>query len=242
MIKKQDTIFPQPFYYIGFSIVNENESESQFQSLFSNEKNSFKHFLEKGVLGRFGGWNIPKDVQYLIQIDGLEHIDTVRRVKVFENGHIIVQGAVSEDFLCWANSNSKSDLKGERIQINTTALIEFTYNCVVLLKRALEDADNSKKIICEFGFLGMGDNFVLGDVKLPSQSHLNHSWVLNPIGSITESKMNIEIDDLSNDGVAKVSYSILTIVFRMFGFSEDIISYAHSDGKKIDIELMKNIG
>lgn len=243
MIKEYNTIFPQPFYYIGFSISNEDGSESQFQSLFLNENGSLKYFLEHEAYGfRRMGWGLPENKRYTIQLDGLEYKDTVRRIKILENGHIIIQAAISEDFLCWANSNSQSIIKEDRIQINTTALIEFTYNSVVLLKRSLEDIKNSKQVVCNFGFIGMDTKYVLGDIKLPISDAFNFSNNMNSVSTKTESSININPLDISGvEGVAKTSYSILVKVFRMFGFSEDIISYVHVDGHKIDIDLIKKI-
>ncbi|MGC9610852.1 MAG: hypothetical protein ABSE68_01370 [Minisyncoccia bacterium] len=241
MIKENDTIFPQPFYYIIFSIGKEDETESQFQSLFSNEKGSLKYFLEHEAHGfRWGGWDLPKNTQYTTQLESLEYKDSVRRIKILENGHIIIQASVSEEFLCWANSNTQSTKKGNRIQINTTALIEFTYNSVALLKRALKDMEDPKYVICTFGFIGMDDNYVLGNAKLPNQFAI--SFEMNPIGINTESSIKINQVDLSKeDDVAKISYAILVRVFRMFGFTEDIISYVKKDKKEIDVELIKNI-
>lgn len=243
MIKERDTIFPQPFYYLSFSITDDNGAESEFQSLFSNEKGSLKYFLEHEAHGfRLMGWGLPKNVQYTIQLNELEYKDIARRVKILENGHIIIQAAVSEDLLCWASSSIQNTVKGDRIQINTTALIEFTYNSVALLKRALEDTEKPRQVISNFGFVGMDANYVLGDVKLPGQNGFNFSRNMNIIGTNTESKISIDPIDMSNDeGVAKASYSILAKVFRMFSFSEDVISYVHTDGKKIDINLIKKI-
>lgn len=243
MTKERETIFPQPFYYLGFSITDENGTESKFQSLFSNERGSLKYFLEHEAHGfRLMGWGLPKNVQYTIQLNELEYKDIARRVKILENGHIIIQAAVSEDLLCWASSSMQSTIKGDRTQINTTALIEFTYNSVALLKRALEDTEKPKQVISNLGFIGMNANYVLGDIKLPGQNGFNFSRNMNPIGINTESKINIDPIDVSNDaGVAKASYSILAMIFRMFGFSEDVISYVHTDGKKIDIDLIKKI-
>lgn len=244
MTKERDTIFPQPFFYISFSITNEGGLESQFQSLFSNEKESFKYFLEHEAYGfRRGGWGLPKDIQYIIQLDGLEYKDAVRRIKILENGHIIIQAMVSEDFLCWANSSLQSTVKGNRVQINTTALVEFTYNSVALLKRGLEDTENSKQITCNFGFVGMSDNYVLGNSKLPNQDGFSSiSREMNSVGTNTESDITINLPNIfDEEDVAKVSYSILAKVFRMFSFPEDVISYVHSDEKKIDIELIRKI-
>jgi hypothetical protein len=243
MTKEGDTIFAQPFYYVSFSITDENSVESRFQSLFSNKSGSLKHFLENEAYGfRRGGWGLPKYAQYIIQLNGLEYNNKVSRVKILENGHIIIQAAVSEDFLCWANSNSYSSVKGSRIQINTTALIEFTYNCVVLLKRSLEDTENSRHIVCNFGFIGMTADYVLGDVKMPDIHGYNLSREMKAIGEESEKSINIKSTDVSNaDGVAKIAYIILERVFRMFGYSEDLISYVHADGKKIDINLIKGI-
>jgi hypothetical protein len=133
-------------------------------------------------------------------------------------------------------------LKGDRIEINTTALVEFTYNCFVLLKRGLQDCEGPKDIVCNFGFIGMDNNYILGDGKLPSQSSFQHSWSMNPIGIDTETSQKIKVDDLNNeDGLGKFTYSILSKVYRMFGFSQDVISYVHEDGTKIDINLIKGI-
>lgn len=243
MTKQIETFFPQPFYYISFSILDENGEECAFQSLFSNEQGSLKYYLEREMQGfRYGGWGLPRNAQYTIQMNGIEHTNDAVRVKILESGHIIIQGAVSESFLCWANSSRQSTLKGDRIEINTTALIEFTYNCVALLKRAIQDCEASKDVVCDFGFIGMSNDYVLGDGKLPSQSPFPHSWSMNPIGADTETNLKINVFDLNvQDGLAKFVYSILSKVYRMFGFSEDVISYVHADGKKIDIELIKGI-
>ena len=243
MTKQIDTLFPQPFYYIGFSILDENGDGSPFQSLFSNEQGSIKYYVEREMQGyRYGGWGLPRNVQYTIQLNGIEYKDDARRVQILENGHIIIQVSVSESFLCWANSSRQSTLKGDRTQINTTALIEFTYNSVALLKRALQDCEMPKKVVCDFGFVGVDNNYVLGDEKLPDQSHFVHSWNMNPIGTDVETNTEINVSDLvDEDGIAKFTYFILARVYRMFGFSENVISYVHTDGKKIDIELMKGI-
>lgn len=244
MAQQKDTIFPQPFYYIGFSIIGEDGSESEFRTLFLNEKGSIKHFLEHEMQGfRFGGWTLPRNVQYMIRLNGLEYQDDTKRVKILENGHIIVQGTVSESFLCWANSSIQSTLKGDRVKINTTALIEFTYNSVALLRRSLEDIKNPEKIICKFGFIGMDNNYVLDNEKLMGvKDQVIISYEMNPIGLDTESNLPIDPLDISNDdGVAKTTYLILAKVFRMFSFTEDKISYVQADEKKIDINLIKRI-
>ncbi len=243
MTKQIDTLFSKPFYYIGFSVLNENGEECPFQSLFSNEQGSLKYYVEREMQGfRYGGWGLPRNTQYTIQLNGIEYKDDVRRVQILENGHIIIQVSVSESFFCWANSSRQSTLKGDRTQINTTALVEFTYNCVALLNRALQDCETPKKVICEFGFVGMDSNYVLGDEKLPDQSHFAHSWSMNPINTDTETNTKINVSDiLDEDSVAKFVYFILARVYRMFGFSENVISYVHADGKKIDIELIKGI-
>lgn len=236
------TAFPQPFYYIGFSILNSNSNECAFQTLFSNEQESFKFFLEHGRKGfRYAGWDLPYHTDYSIQLDGLEYKNDKERVQILENGHIIIQATVSESFLCWASSSFQDSAKGNRIQINPTALIEFTYNCVDLLKRAIKDCVEPQKIICDFGFIGMNSNYVLGDAKLMGN---RLSFITNreyhPITGISKTKM--EIDGLkvaSDDGVAKVTYSIISKVYRMFGYPEDIISYVNNGEKKIDINLMK---
>ncbi len=242
MIKQSNTIFPQPFYYIGFSVTGENEIESQFQTLFSDEKKSFKYFLEHEMHGfRYAGWGLPKDRPYTIQLDGLEYKDAAKRTKIRENGQIIIQAAVSEEFLCWANSSKQSAVKGDRIQINTTALIEFTYNSVILLKRALEDIENPKQVTCEFGFVGMDKSYVLGNEKLQGESNVSSiSFEMNPIGNDTESSIQVNPTDISNEeGAAKTTYLILEKVYRMFSFAENVISYVHQNGKMIDIELIK---
>lgn len=238
-----DTIFPQPFYYIAFSIVDEHGKDCAFQSLFSNEPGSLKSYLEREAQGfRYGGWGLPRNVEYTIQLNGIEYADNSRRVKILESGQIIIQGSVSEAFLCWASSNRQSTLKGDRIQINTTALTEFTYNCVSLLSRALQDCENPRKVTCEFGFVGMDNNYVLGDEKLPGQTPFTHSWNMNPIGSETEAIKEIETPELAGkEGMAKLVYFILARVYRMFGFIENVISYTHVDGGKIDIDLIRGI-
>lgn len=243
MTKQTETSFPQPFYYISFSILNENGEECSFKSLFSNEPGSLKYYLEREIQGfRYGGWGLPRNAQYSIQMTGIEHVNDAVRVKILENGHIIIQGAVSESFLCWANSSRQSTLKGDRTEMNTTALVEFTYNCVAVLKRVIQDCEAPKDVVCDFGFIGMGNGYVLGNGKLPSQSSFPHSFSMNPIGADTETNLKISVSDLDvQDGLAKFTYSILSKIYRMFGFSDDVISYVHAAGKKIDIELIKGI-
>jgi hypothetical protein len=243
MINKQDTNFPQPFYYIIFSINNVDDKECVFKSLFLNNQGSLKYYMEREMTGfRCAGWGFPNNVQYAIQLDGIEYKDDSRRVKLFENGHILIQGAVSESFLCWANASRQSTIKGNRTQINTTALIEFTFNSVDLLKRSLEDCEHILNVECEFGFVGMTNDYVLGDEKLPGNEPFNISWTMNPIGKDVETSLSINNADIvSEEGVAKVTYSILARIYRMFGYSESEISFVNSGEKKIDINLIKGV-
>ena len=243
MIQTKDTIFKQPFFFISFSLFNSENAEVQFQTLFSNESGSLKHYLENEMIGlRHLGWNLPKYIQYSVLLDSLEYKDESRRVKVIENGHIIIQGAVSESFLCWASSATISGTKGDRIQINTTALVEFTYNCVALLKRAAEDSLNPVTIDCKFGFIGLDSSYVLSSTKLSGNSLRYIDKKLEAIKTETEESISINILKLSdNESESRITYEILAKIMRMFGYTEESISYTHETEKKIDIELIKNL-
>lgn len=232
----QETKFPKPFYYLIFKV--NSESNEKIKSLFTD----IKPFLENFPTLRWGGWDLKIGVggRYKIDVDGIEYVDSTKRVKVFENGSLIIQGALSNDFLCWS---SGCLLGGEKDQesikdIHSLALIEFTYSSFCVLQKIITDIEKLTSISTEIGFVGIDRTFSLRYNQVGQSIPLRKNFSSSN-NSFTETYV---IRDLSPETLLTTVYCAIVKIYRMFDLSEGDIPYANRDSKIIDVEQIKNTG
>lgn len=235
MNQEQKTKFPEPFYYLVFKI---NASEDvKLRSLFTELKSFFENFP---VL-RWAGWDfkLGTGANYSIDLEGIEHIDASKRIRVFENGGLLVQGALNSNFLCWGGGQ-EWDEAGKSKKIHSLALIEFTYSSFVALQRILQDVENPHSIQAEIGFVGINNEFSLRYNKIGSGIISFEETFINKGSNFTST---FSVDDLSNENLPVTVYSVIEKIYRMFGLDGTKIPYTKEVLRRnmIDIQQIKDI-
>jgi len=235
MNRDQITKFPEPFYYLIFQI--NSRGNTKLKTLFTDLKSFFENFP---VL-RWAGWDLKIGTggRYKIDLEGIEFTDSSKRIKVLENGGLIIQGSLNGNFLCWGGGQQWGD--GEDVKgIHSLALIEFTYSSFIALQRILEDVENSTSITAEIGFSGINNEFSLrynrigsGNIALEEKFSSNDK----------DFKENFSCEDLSKEKLSATVYAVTKKIYRMFSLEEREIPYVkeNSGEKLIDIQEIKNI-
>ncbi len=229
----QEYNFNPPFYFTEFTIVKNDNGQFKFEKLFDNNQGSLKKRLEEqGSTIRGYGWGIPDHINFNILMDSIEYKDSVRRIKIFENGRILIQSAVNESFLCWANNNKSGTQKGDRIEINAISLIEFTYSSIQFLNNAILFNSNMEnlKIKVQFGFKGLDHNFTLASGH-PNSPFSDYGNLKVEDALITQ---NLFAEYNPDSIKEELTLNIIKVVYRFFGFGEDVIPFVKDN--KINVE------
>ncbi len=220
------TVFPEPFYYMVFSVKAAQGSNSNIvKTLFSNEPGSLKSDFEKAFRLRHHGWDLEMPGGYQINLHGIESENNFKRIQVKDNGTLIVQGALISNFLCWGAGEALAETNQSRI--HPLALIEFTFNTVIAFNRVLKDIKNPGPTVeCLVGFAGLQKDkhyLVNGDIRPMKINTRKAYWK----GGENEFTLSFDTTQFKDDRAAlgKITYEIIQPIYRMFGFEEDSIPY-----------------
>lgn len=233
MKNEKKTKFPEPFYYLIFQI--NSEEKVQLKSLFTELKSFFENFP---VL-RWAGWDLHLGTagRYVIDLEGIEHVDLLKRIRITEGGGIIIQGALTGNFLCWRGGETWEEGSVSK-KIRSLALIEFTYSCFIALQRVLKDVPGYTSISSEIGFSGIDKQFSLNYNKVGS-GFITLEKNFNDSGNVFS--LQFSNDDLSDENLPITVYKVIEKIYRMFGLDETNIPYIKEiSGKKmIDADQIK---
>lgn len=235
MNSDQKTKFPEPFYYLIFQI-NSNDS-AKLRTLFTDLKSFFENFP---VL-RWAGWDLKAGMGagYNIDLEGIEHTDSSKRIRVMENGGLIIQGALNSNFLCWGGGQAL-DEAGKSKKIHSLALIEFTYSSFIALQRILQDVNNPISVSAEIGFSGIDEQFSLRYNKIgPYTISLGQKF----INKGSSHSLDFSVDDLSEGKLPTTVCGVIEKIYRMFGLDGTKIPYTKeiSGENTIDIQQIRDI-
>ena len=244
--KKEKTIFPAPFYYIIFYVSGVQGSNlSLLKTLFSDVDGGLKSSFEKGFAIRQHGWDLDLRQEYSINLYGIESENRLKRVQVQNNGTLIVEGALISDFLCWgAGEAYESDADFKTRRIHPLALAEFTYNAAIAYQKILSEIDKPiGKVECLVGFVGLeiDKHFLIEGTVGPGKVDIRRKYWK---GDENEFPVDFDPAEFKYDenNLGKVAYKIIAGVYRMFGFSDDVVPYTVGEGedKKISIEQIRS--
>lgn len=209
-------------------------------------KTAYKQFFEPGDLKtiietpgqiRHAGWDLAtRDRARIVNGEYLEVASAERkRIRVYEDGSVLVQVSGDEDYLSWGQNTSNFD---QEPRLNTLSLIEFTLNFCKLCSRLaelMEPRPGEVNLKVEI------KNAFFGDAKLFLIPHPVSSWIFvatderhyAPESSMAR-KIPIPVERLRTSPNA-VAYMLLRQIFYWFGVERDDIPYTSigSDGSRV---------
>ncbi len=235
MSYEQNTKFPEPFYYLIYQI--NAERDVKVKSLFTG----IKSYLEDFPVLRFAGWDfkLGSSTRYAIDLKGIEHMDTSKRIRVTENGGLLAQGALNRNFLCWGDGQAWDESEKSK-KIHSLALIEFTYSSLIALQRIIESVQAPITIESEIGFMGIDREYTLRYNRIGSGIISRENNFIDKGNSIN---LTLQADDLSEKNLPSTTYNLVVYIYRMFGLDGTQIPYStETSGRMIiDVEQIRAI-
>ncbi len=223
-------------------------------SMTPRGRTAYKQFFEPGDLKkiiedpgqiRHSGWDLTtRDHARIVNGEYLEVASAERkRMRVYEDGSVLVRVSGDEDYLSWGQSTNNFD---EAPRLNTLSLIEFTLNFCKLCSRLVELMEPRPG---EVNLRVEIKNAFFGDAKLFLIPHPVSSWTFTatddrhwaPEASMVR-KLIVDVEKLRTRPNA-VAYMLLRLIFYWFGVERDEMPYTSlaSDGSRvIDENLIIN--
>jgi hypothetical protein len=217
-------------------------------------RTAYKHFFEPSDLKkileapgqiRYAGWDLTTgDRARIVNGEYLEVAAAERkRIRVYEDGSVLVRVSGDEDFLSWGQNTNNFD---QAPRLNTLSLIEFTLNFCKLCSRLVELMEPRPQ---EVNLRIELKNAFFGQAKLFLIPHPVSNWAFAmtddrhpaPEASMAR-KITVPTDDLRTSPNS-AAYKLLQQIFYWFGVERGEIPYTSvaSDGSRfVDEDLIIN--
>lgn len=166
-----------------------------------------------------------------------------KRIRVYEDGSVLVRVSGDEDFLSWGQNTNNFD---QAPRLNTLSLIEFTLNFCKLCSRLVELMEPPPR---EVNLKVEIKNAFFGDAKLFLIPHPVSSWAFTmtddryyaPEASMTR-KLVVATDELRMTPNT-AAYMLLRQILYWFGVERDDVPYtslASNGSRFVDENLIIN--
>ncbi len=209
-------------------------------------RTAYRHFFEPSDLKRIiehpgqirhAGWDLTtRDHGRIVNGEYLEVANAERkRIRVYEDGSILVRVSGDEEYLSWGQSTDTFD---KVPRLNTLSLIEFTLNFCKLCSRLVELMEPRPG---EVNLRVEIKNAFFGDAKLFLIPQPVSSWAFTatddrhwaPEASM-ERRLSVSVERLRVSPNA-VAYMLLRQIFYWFGVEKDEIPYTSLalDGSRV---------
>lgn len=203
---------------------------TKVSGLFTTGPGSARQILENPKTFRHNGFDLDTRSRANI-VDG-ECLETSlgdrKRLRLYEDGTFIVQGAADYSFLGWGPYEPEFNLKP---RLNSIAIIEFTSLFIYTYKEVLKKLEpNSSKIKLHMEFR----NGAVGNQRLYMSPYAVGSieWMFNEDSHKLVDKPKAEIfvscDSIMQD-VDHVAYQLVEKLYLLFGMFTNMIPYTANE-------------
>jgi hypothetical protein len=217
-------------------------------------RTAYKQFFEPGDLKkiiedpgqiRHAGWDLTTRARARI-VNG-EYLEVAsaerKRIRVYEDGSVLVRISGDEDFLSWGQNTNHFD---QAPRLNTLSLIEFTLNFCKLCSRLVDVMDPQPrevnlKVEIKNAFFGKAKLFLIPQPVSSWAFTMTDDRYYAKEASMTR-KVVVAMDELRTSPNA-AAYKLLRQIFYWFGVERDDIPYtslAPNGSRFVDENLIVN--
>lgn len=223
-------------------------------SMTPRGRTAYKQFFEPGDLKkiiedpgqiRYAGWDLTtRDRARIVNGEYLEVTSAERkRIRVYEDGSVLVRVSGDEDFLSWGQNANNFD---QAPRLNTLSLIEFTLNFCRLCSRLVQllepqPLEVTLKVEIKNAFFGNSRLFLIPYPVSSWTFAMTDNRHSAPEASMAR-RVTVATDQLRTSPNT-AAYALLRLIFYWFGVERADIPYTSvaSDGSRfVDENLIIN--